>query len=132
MVGFDSLVREIRNLVQDSLFKKEVSRELDELIFEDVWIESDEEWRKLFHDDIPETLKEVFRKIGLFCRIYHKKDDVPGPEYIANCITRSGRKVALGLDVDYDHEVGEVVLTFAQAWSDAEWTPSQLVYYHET
>ena len=129
---FEDIIRELKSLIRDALIQKESERELEETLFEDVWIESDEDWRKLYDDDIPSTLKDILEKVGLSCRIFHKKDDVPGPEYVANCVTRSGRKMALGFDVDYDHEAGEVTLMFAQAWRDAEWTPSQLVYYHET
>ena len=131
-MAFERLVRELKSLVRRALAKREAERALEEALFEDVTIESDEDWRALWHDEVPSTLKDVLERAGLSCRIFHKKDEVPGPEYVANCIARGGRKVALGLDVDYDHEVGEVRLTYVKAYGDAEWTPSQLVYYHET
>jgi len=126
------IVTELRELIEEAIQYKESEKELYATLFEDVWIESDEEWREYYHDEIPYALKEIFKELGLSCRLYHKKDDVPGPEYVANCVNRAGRKIALGLDIDYDYDAAEVVLMFASAYRDAEWTPNQLVYYHET
>jgi len=75
-------------------------------------------------------LKEILDKVGLNCKVFFKKDDVPGFEYVANCWYK-GRRVALGFDVDYDTELGEVNLLGVEAWRDREWTPNQLVYYTE-
>jgi len=129
--GFKELIRDLKALVRRALREKESEVELYETLFEDVDIKSEEDWISLYHDEIPSTLKAILEKVGLACKLFHKKDAVPGPEYVANCITRTGRKIALGLDVDYDHEVGEVKLTYATAYGDEEWTPNQLVYYHE-
>jgi hypothetical protein len=121
-VVFEEIVSELRSLVREALRKKEAEREIGEALFEDVEMRTEEEWREYFHTEIPAVLRKILRSAGLSCRLYHKKDDVPGPEYVANCVTRDGRKVALGLDVDYDDVAGEIVLMYAQAWGDDEWT----------
>lgn len=131
-MGLEGLVREIRLLVSKALVAGEDSREIEETLFEDVRdVDTEEGWKELYHRDIPGALRDVLRRVGLSCRIYHKKDDVPGYEYVANCRAESGRSVALGFDVDYDPEVGEVSLATASAWGDREWNPDRLVYYHE-
>jgi len=129
---YEDVEKELRELLREAMHLKESGKELEETLFEDVWIENEEDYRRLFDDEIPSTLKEILERIGLSCRIFHKKDDVPGYEYLANCMTRTGRRIALGFDVDYDEVSGEVMLLFASAWRDSEWTPNQLVYYHET
>jgi len=130
-VVFEEIVSELKSLVREAFRKREAEREIEEALFEDVEIKTEEEWKEYFHTEIPAVLRKLLRSAGLSCRLYHKKDDVPGPEYAANCVTRDGRRVAVGFDVDYDYDTGEIVLTYAHAWGDDEWTPSQLVHYHE-
>ena len=125
------IVDEIRGLVKRALRKGEAEAEIEETLFEDVYIESDEDWETLLHEDIPAELRNLLKQAGLACNVYHKKDDVPGFEYVANCITKDGRPVALGFDIYYDYEFGKVTLLSAEAWANVRWSPSQLVYYHE-
>lgn len=117
---------------------KEMSKVLAELIRRGggesevgvtVWeeIESSEELREAFHKGIPNVLRKVFEDVGLVCTIYHKKDDVWGPEYVANC--RLGdRPVAVGVDVVVD-EFGAHI-TYVNVSFDSEYPDNLLVYYH--
>ncbi len=131
-MGLERLVEELKSLVKTALAQGEDSREIEETLFEEVYdVDTEGEWKELYHRDIPDVLREALKKIGLTCKIYHKKDDVPGYEYVANCWTKTGRSIALGFDVDYDPELGEVNLVTASAWRDRVWNPNQLVYYHE-
>jgi len=127
----EELIRELRDIVREAFRLKQSEREIGASLFENVFIGSDDEWREVFHEDVPNALRELLEKVGLTCSIFHKKDDVPGYEYLANCVSRTGRKVALGFDVDYDYEIGDVYLAFASAWRDSEWSENQLVHYHE-
>ena len=122
----------MRNLIGDAFLLGQSGEEMDVTLLENVVIESDEEWWELFYKDVPRVLKRALSENGLSCTIYYKKDDVPGHRYLANCSTiRTGRRVALGFDVEYDHELGEVYLCLATAWRDVSWTKNQLTHYHE-
>jgi len=127
----NELAEEIRSIVQEAMREKEGERELYETIMEDVEIKTDRDWRDVFDYEVPSILKRVLERAGLTCSLYHRKDDVPGFEYVANCTTKDGERIALGFDVDYDPDTYEVQLQFVQAWRESRWTPTQLVYYHE-
>lgn len=125
------IAKKFRRLVTCALHEKECEQMIDETIFEDVEMTTFEEAKKLYEKEIPETLNIILKEAGLNCDIYFKKDDVPGPEYIANCWTRDGKKIALGIDVEYDPEVGIVRIVFARAYSGAHYPESVLVYYKQ-
>ena len=128
---FSTLVKTLRKVVEEALETGEGGEEAWKTLIEDTTIDSESEWREIYHSEIPSILRDSLRKLGLDCRLFHKKDDVPGFEYVANCVTREGRRIALGFDVDYDYEIGEVVLSFIKAYRDSEWAPTQLTHYHE-
>lgn len=123
------IAREIRDLVREALEKGESEKEVEETIFEETRISSEKDYWDLWHIDVPEELRRILDKAGLSCSLYFKTEEVPGPEYVANCVTEDGRPIALGIDVDYDPETDETTLSFVQAWRDKEWSENQLVYY---
>lgn len=110
----------------------EIDEDVFETLLEDVVI-GDQDWdeyRRLFHEDIPTVLMAMFREAGFSdCKIYDLRDGVTLPEYLANCVTEDGMKVAIELDVEYDPEAGEVELLLFRAYKDSYWLPSILVYY---
>jgi len=126
----DDLVREIKLLVITALASGEDSRVIEETLIEEAVVDTDEDWKELYHKEIPSVLRRILEKASLSCSIYHKKDDVPGYEYVANCTTKSGEHIALGFDIEMDYEFGDVTLIGASAWKGKEWSPVYLVYYH--
>jgi len=72
-----------------------------------------EDWKDygvLLHEDIPSVLREMLRECGVeLLGLYHLKDDVRLPEYIA--VLRLGENVyTVEFDVDADVAAGEVTL----------------------
>ena len=110
----------------------EIDEDVFETLLEDVAI-GDQDWdeyRRLFHEDIPRILMAMFREVGFTdCKIYDLKDGVTLPEYLANCTTRDGTKVAIELDVEYDPETARVELLLFRAYKNSYWKPDILVYY---
>ena len=106
-VGVEPLARVIRSAVREALLGRFVEREVEELILGGVFIEDWGERETPLHQDTPSALKEALRKAGLACELYYSRDGVPA--YVANCVTDSGRRVALGLDVslrdNYDPDI---------------------------
>lgn len=135
VAGFEDVVRDIKALVREALRRGEAEKEIYETLFEDVTVNSDQEYKELVDEDIPSALRKALEKVGLICTIYHKREAISGYEYLANCVTKTGRKMALGFDVDIREfesiGAGEVELLVGYAARDTEWSPSRLVYYHE-
>jgi hypothetical protein len=76
---------------------------------------------KLYHEEIPWALREILEKAGLVCEtLYHKKDDVRGFEYIADCIVND-KKIRIGFDIEYIH--GNIDLLLAETEVVDEVTP---------
>jgi len=129
---YKELIEEIRDLVDTALKEKRIiDKEIFEDILEDVEMRSEKDWEKVFHDDVPSILRKVFEELGFTCTIYHKKDDVPGYEYLLSCISNEGEGVLVGLNVEYDPETGKVEILDAEASPGKEYNPNYLVYYHE-
>lgn len=87
--------------------------DVDEVVWEEVFggeEPTESAWKWLWHRDIPEVLKEALEKAGLTCTLYYKREEVPGYEYLASCITRGGREVTVGFNLSYDHEADELTL----------------------
>jgi len=129
---YKELIEEMKDLIENVLREKTtIDKEFYETLFEDVWIRSEKDWEEIFHEDVPDLLRKVFKEIGFTCTIYHKKDDVPGYEYLLSCISEEGEGVLVGLNVEYDPETGKVELLDVEASPGKEFSPSYLVYYHE-
>ncbi len=127
----EDLADEIRVMVNKALRKGESEEEFWETLLEEVTIQSESDWREVFHKEVPDILRQALEKAGLTCTLYYRKEDVPGFEYVANCVTKDGRKVALGFNVEYDPNAQEVRLILGVAYRGREWTPNQLLYYRE-
>jgi len=131
LYAYKDLIEDLKDMANEVLKKGGVvERELWETLFEDVEIRNWEEWKEYFHEEVPSLLKDVLREAGLYCSIYHRKDDVPLPEYIANCETEDGREISFSFDVEYDDVTGEITLLLAEA-SRGKTPDSILVYYHK-
>ena len=124
-------VKTLREFLNSS--KKRVDEEVFETLLEDVDFSSknwESKFRKAFQKDIPRILMAMFREAGFSeCKIYDLKDGVTLPEYLANCTTRDGTKVAIELDVEYDPETESVDLLLFRAYKNSYWKPDILVYY---
>jgi len=72
-----------------------------------------EDWKDygvLLHEDIPSVLREMLRECGAkVVGLYHLKDDVQLPEYVAEIRFGDGVYTA-EFDVDIDTEAGVVTL----------------------
>jgi len=72
-----------------------------------------EDWKDygvLLHEDIPQVLREVLGECGVeLLGLYHLKDDVQLPEYVAEIRFGDGVYTA-EFDVDIDTEAGVVTL----------------------
>jgi hypothetical protein len=108
--------------------------ELFETLIED--LPEDMDWDlydELLHEWVPEALKELLSEAGVRnAAVYHLKDDVQLPEYLAEGIAEvDGDRfpVVLSLEVDVDHECGEVTLLGATIYK-GELAEGILPYYH--
>ena len=88
----------------------------------------DDDLDKFLHEEVPEVIKSVAREIGARAYVYHKKDAVPGPEYIV-LLKRGGKKYTLEVDCDpYEpEEKGTCTLFIVDAWRG--WS-EPTVHYH--
>jgi len=125
------VIRDLKDLVSEALSKGYAEGEIQESIFEDVEIETERGWDEMFHKDVPHALKEALREAGLICRVFHKKDEIRGAEYLANCRTKDGIPMALELEVEHDPVGGDIDLLFVTVKKGAQWSQNTLVYYHE-
>jgi len=132
----ESIAEEIKALVDKALEKGVAEEEIDEDIFEEYLIETDTDYEYLVHTDIPSFLREVLDKAGLTCTILHKKEDVPGYEYLAECVVKKGitiEDVTLGFDIITDELGGNWVrVNLLSAWAGlGRVKPGLKPYYHE-
>jgi len=110
--------------------------EVDEDIFEEVEVKSDEDFRTLIEEDVPNVLKDILRKAGLRCRLFLSTVERM-PEYIANCWTRDNKPVALEIDAGFEPWEGEGFEGYGsyQLYSirahPGHYGPNMLVYYKE-
>jgi len=95
--------------------------------WEEVEFENDEDFIKFIHEEVPEAIKDVAREIGASAYVYHKKDDVPGSDYIVQ-ISWRGKQYTLHVGYDpYDIEKGSFALFIVEG-KKGLYEPS--VYYH--
>jgi len=125
------LLYELRRLIEYAKKRGEAEGGLYEVVFEGVEVEGEDDYNEYVHREIPELLRGVFRFLrfgGL--RIYHKKDDVSGSEYLVEAV-RGQSSYVFELDIDYDGGAGEWVLMWVRVVKDAEINKDYLPYYHE-
>jgi hypothetical protein len=99
----------------------------DWIKWEEVEFVDDDDYAKFIHEEVPEAIVGVAKKIGAKAYVYHKKDDVPGAEYIVQIYWKGKRYT---LHVDYspgDLEKG--MFTLYIVGGEKGWYEPP-VYYH--
>jgi hypothetical protein len=97
--------------------------------WEEVEFADDNDYAKFIHEEVPEAIEKVAKEIGAEAYVYHKKDDVPGAEYIVQ-ILWEGKKYTLYIDY-YPYDIEEGRFTLYIVGGERGWyEPS--VYYHIT
>jgi len=125
------LVLDIRELVEEAKKHGEAEDDLYEMIFEDVTIKNEKQYERYIHKEIPLLLRDILRFLRFQeIRIYHKKDDVPGPEYLIEMIRGHGQYV-METDIIYDEIGGEWEILWIRITKNAKIAEGYLPYYHE-
>jgi len=128
---WEDLVLDIRELVEEAKKHGEAEDDLDEMIFEDVTIKNEKQYERYIHKEIPLLLRDILRFLRFQeIRIYHKKDDVPGPEYLIEMIRGHGQYV-METDIIYDEIGGEWEILWIRITKNAKIAEGYLPYYHE-
>ena len=128
---WEDLVLDIRELVEEAKKHGEAEDDLYEMIFEDVTIKNEKQYERYIHKEIPLLLRDILRFLRFQgIRIYHKKDDVPGPEYLVEAM-RGQSSYAFEVDTNYDDISGEWELLWVRVVRNAEISKDYLPYYHE-
>jgi hypothetical protein len=128
--SWDDLLYELRELIEYAKKHGEAEDELYETVFEDVEVENEDDYNEYVHREIPELLRSIFRFLRFKgIRIYHKKDDVPGSEYLIEAM-RGQSSYVFELDIDYDIG-GRWELMWARVVKGAKISEGYLPYYHE-
>ena len=84
--------------------------EIEEVLIEDLDPVRDwDDYRALLHRDIPQALRKVLGECAEILGLYHLKDELCLPEYVAE-LSFSGNVYTAELDVCVDAEVSEVTL----------------------
>jgi len=124
-----SIVHEFKEIIQELEKDGIVVRDIHGTLIEDVEIRNEKDWNEVYHNEIPALIREVLREIGFECKIMHLKDDVRLPEYLVK-LYKDGKYFGyLELDVDYDHELNEVILLLVRGYKEP--IPVELIpYYH--
>ena len=132
-MGWDG---EVVGIVRDLLRRAAegcVDGEVDLTIFEETFgagEPGDEEWRELLHGDLPGELRGLLDAAGARnVRLWHRKDDVNLPEYVAEVVF-DGRVLAVDLIASYDEETDQTILHAVRACPGSP-DPNILAYYHE-
>lgn len=128
----EEIVENLKEVLQRAERRGVWGEEVDITIYEEVGLEEKwdwDEWRKITHEEVPSLLRRAFRRLGLSCELFYRKDDIPGFEYVANCVSRKGVPYALGIDVLYDDVTDQLLINYIEARKNAEWSPDMLVYY---
>ena len=129
---YKDVIGDLKEVLDRTLRLGYAEEELDTTLFEDVREdEYEKEYNSIFHMEIPTILKKALKEVGLTCSLYHLKDDVSMPEYVANCTTSNGIPIAASFEVIYEPLTGEIKLIHTSMDKGKEYPPSVLVYYHE-
>jgi hypothetical protein len=128
---WEDLILEIRDLVEDAKKHGEAEDDLYEMIFEDVIIKNEKQYERYIHKEIPELLRRILRFLRFQgIRIYHKKDDVPGPEYLIEA-SRGQSLYVFEVNTNYDETSGEWEILWIRIVRNAMINNNYLPYYHE-
>jgi len=128
---WEDLVLDIRELVEEAKKHGEAEDDLDEMIFEDVEIEDEDDYVKYLHEEIPELLYRILHFLRFQgITIYHRKDDINAPEYLIEAV-RGQTPYVIEIDVDYDDVGGEWDLMWIRVTKNAKIAEGYLPYYHE-
>jgi hypothetical protein len=113
-----------------------VEVELEETLIEDLPLPEEVDWKlhaEILHEWVPEAIEELLSEAGVRNpAVYHLRDDIDAPEYIAEGVAQLGgreARVTVYLDVIVDYEVGEATLLHARL-ALGEPPQSLLPYYH--
>jgi hypothetical protein len=127
---WEDLVLEIRELVEEAKKHGEAEDDLYEMI-EDVTIKNERQYERYIHKEIPLLLRDILRFLRFQgIRIYHKKDDVPGPEYLIE-MTRRHTQYVMETNIIYDEISGEWEILWIRITKNAKIAEGYLPYYHE-
>jgi len=128
---WEDLVLEIRELVEEAKRHGESESDLYATIFEDVSIKNEKQYERYLHKEIPELLRAVLKFLRFSkIQIYHKKDDIPGAEYLIQAV-RGKTSYVFEIDTNYDETSGEWEVLWIRITKDAKIAEGYLPYYHE-
>jgi hypothetical protein len=128
---WEDLVLDIRELVEEAKKYGGSEDDLYTTVFEDVTIKNEKQYERYIHREIPLLLRDILRFLRFQgIRIYHKKDDVPGPEYLIEMIRGHGQYV-METDIIYDDIGGRWELIWIRITKNAKIAEGYLPYYHE-
>ena len=124
-----SIIHEFKDIIQELEKDGIVVRDIHGTLIEDIEIRTEKDWNEVYHKEIPALIREVLREISFECKIMHLKDDVRLPEYLVE-LYRDGKYFGyLELEIDYDHELNEVILLLVRGYKES--IPVGLIpYYH--
>jgi len=121
-------------------FKEVLSGQKEEVFCEETLIEevfpheniSEKEAEKImkevYDQEIPEIIAKTLEHLGYGSIIYHRKEDVWVPEYLV-LATKEDKMVCLGLVVEFDYEVNQMVLLTIMRM-DCSVVSVYMPYYH--
>jgi len=103
--------------------------EIEEVLIEDLDPVRDwDDYRALLHRDIPQALRKVLGECAEILGLYHLKDELCLPEYVAE-LNLDDEVVTAEIDVSVDDEAGEVTL-LAIRLTPGLAPAGLLAYYH--
>jgi len=120
-----------REVIERALRKHVAEEELDETIVEDYIIRNEKDWNELYHKIVPDYLRQELERAGLEdVTLYHLKDDVSLPEYVA--LGKKGNTpIGVFFEVVHDNQAGETRLYYVRAFITGDQIKTLLPYYHE-
>jgi hypothetical protein len=128
---WEDLIYELRELIEEAKRHGSSEDDLYITVFEDAWIKKEDQYERYIHKEIPLLLRDILRFLRFQgIRIYHKKDDVPGPEYLIEMI-RGHAQYVMETDIIYDDVGGEWDLMWIRITKNAKIAEGYLPYYHE-
>jgi len=128
---WEDLIYELRELIESAKRHGESEDDLFITVFEDVWVKKEDQYERYIHKEIPLLLRDILRFLRFQgIRIYHKKDDVPGPEYLIEMI-RGHAQYVMETDIIYDDIGGEWEILWIRITKNAKIADGYLPYYHE-
>jgi len=118
-----TLIEALELITKHGFFNTNSPYEL--ITYEDTEFSDWNDYTKFLHEEIPNDIGEICKKVNAQVSIYHLKDDVTMPEFIA-LIEKDFQRYTLMLDIiDYDGCIDVVVVDGVIGWIEIP------VYYHE-